>query len=145
MVEEAAGNERAVAEVVTVSNTVETCGGRSDRGRGRGNLKSYINNVDVTDPHRNFSSEEWDKLGSMRSIVLQMRTNSGRGSRDGRGGGRTQVSGDGQRNASSTSTINANVETATANQQSGDHSTVVSDITKQGSQNGQVFGRGAYT
>jgi hypothetical protein len=39
-------------------------------GRGRGNpRRTYANNVDITDPHRNFTSAEWEKLGTMRNYV----------------------------------------------------------------------------
>jgi hypothetical protein len=31
------------------------------------------NNVSITDPHRNFTSAEWERLGTMRSYVLQLR------------------------------------------------------------------------
>ena len=42
--------------------------GRDGRGRGRGTeRRTYANNVDISDPHRNFTSEEWDRFGSMRS------------------------------------------------------------------------------
>jgi hypothetical protein len=48
--------------------------GRDGRGRGRNNeRRTYVNNVDFTDPHRNFSSDEWDQLGTMRPYVLQLR------------------------------------------------------------------------
>ena len=121
-------------------------GGRGREGRGCGNYKSYIDIVDVTDPHRNFSAEEWDKLGTVRSVVLQMRMNSGRGNRDnGRGGGRNQGSSDGQRNASSATRANSNAATDNTNPQENDSSTVVSEITERGSQNGRGFSRGAYT
>ena len=121
-------------------------GGRGrDGNRGRGNRggtrRSYINNVDVTDPHRNFTADEWERLGSMRAVVLQMRSNNatGRGGRDGRGRGDS-----GQRNASSTTTATTTTvptEAITQNEQS----TVVSEMTERGSQNGRSFGRGAYT
>ncbi|KAI2492944.1 hypothetical protein MHU86_21583 [Fragilaria crotonensis] len=53
--------------------------GRDGRGRGRGNeRRTYANNVDITDPHRNFTSDEWERLGSMRSYVIQLRE-GGRG------------------------------------------------------------------
>jgi hypothetical protein len=45
--------------------------GRDGHGRGRGNEpKSYANNVDRTDPHRNFTPDEWERLGSLRSYVF---------------------------------------------------------------------------
>ena len=48
--------------------------GRGDRGRGNGRTKSYINDVDVTDPNHNFTAAEWEKHGTMRSFVLQIVT-----------------------------------------------------------------------
>jgi hypothetical protein len=111
-------------------------GGRDGRGRGRG-LKTYINNVDCTDIHRNFTSDEWERLGNMRSYVLQARE-SGRGGRGSRAPGRGQEQG--QRNASATSTTTATAATADNAEQS-----VVSEITERGSQNGRGFGRGAYS
>ena len=51
-------------------------GGRGNgrgRGRGRGNpRRTYANNVDIIDPHRNYTSTEWGKLGTMRNYVLQL-------------------------------------------------------------------------
>ena len=47
--------------------------GRDGHRRRRGNeRKTYANNVDNTDPHRNFTPDEWERLGSMRSYVLQL-------------------------------------------------------------------------
>jgi hypothetical protein len=64
-------------------------GQRSGRSTGRGRTNSrtraYIDNVDVTDPHRNFTVAEWEKLGTMRGLVLQMRESGGRGSCGGNG------------------------------------------------------------
>ena len=59
--------------------------GRSTgRGRTNGRSRAYINNVDVTDPHRNFTATEWEKLGTMRGVALQMREGaSNRGGRRG--------------------------------------------------------------
>ena len=112
--------------------------GRGGRGRGHGRTKSYINNVDVTDPHRNFTSAEWEKLGNMRNIVLQMREGGGRG---GRGGNDNRSSTNSTATATRTTSVvstNDN-DNATTNDQS-----VVSEITERGSQNGRSFGRGAY-
>jgi hypothetical protein len=53
------------------------------RGQNNGRTFAYINNVDVTDPHRNFTAAEWEKLGTMRGVVLQMREGGGRGDRGG--------------------------------------------------------------
>jgi hypothetical protein len=50
--------------------------GRDGRGRGRGRSnerKTYANIVAISDPHRNLISDEWERLGSMRSYVLQLR------------------------------------------------------------------------
>jgi hypothetical protein len=55
--------------------------GRGGRGRTNGRTRAYINNVDVNDPHRNFTATEWEKLGTMRGVVLQMRESGGRGGR----------------------------------------------------------------
>ena len=60
--------------------------GRGGRGCGSGRMRSYINEVNVTDPNRNFSAAEWEKLGTMRGVVLRMREengSAGRGSRSG--------------------------------------------------------------
>lgn len=118
------------------------------RGGGRDDRKIVINNVDVvTDPHRNFTTEEWEQRGPARSHVLQLRnTSSGRGSCEvgGCGGGRGSSSG-GQQNASSTSTTASNNDTPNSQQQVSEQSTVVSELTERGSQNGRGFGRGAYT
>jgi hypothetical protein len=57
--------------------------GRGQNGRGswRGNKsKTFANNVDITDPHRNFTLDEWERLGSIHSYVLQLR-DGGRGGR----------------------------------------------------------------
>jgi hypothetical protein len=115
-------------------------GGRGRDGRGRGRSserKTYANNVDITDPHRNFSADEWDRLGSMRSYVMQLR--EGRG---GRGRGDQSQHGDSVRNASSTTATTTN-EAGSPPGRPADQS-IVSDITERGSQNGRSFGRGAY-
>lgn len=105
-----------------------------------------MNNVDVTDPHRNFTSDEWDKLGSGgRAYVLRLRDApaGGRGGRDGgRGGGPGR--GDGQRNASAASTATNTTNNDQATAQHGNDQSVVSEITERGSQHGRNFGRGAY-
>ncbi|KAI2500889.1 hypothetical protein MHU86_13609 [Fragilaria crotonensis] len=81
--------------------------GRDGRGRGRGNARrTFANNVDITDPHRNFSSEEWEQLGSMRSYVLQLRE-GGRGGR-GRGDGNSNSHSTTNRSTSSVTTGNNN-------------------------------------
>jgi hypothetical protein len=103
-----------------------------------------MNNVDVTDPHRNFTSDEWDKLGSGgRAYVLRLRDApaSSRGGWDGGRGGGPDRSDGSQRNASAAST--ATNDQATAQRES--DQSVVSELTERGSQHGRNFGRGAYT
>ena len=115
--------------------------GRDGRGRGRNNeRRTYANNVDITDPHRNFTSDEWDRLGTMRSYVLQLRD----GGRGGRGrGDRNQTNNTNRTVGSATATNNTTTNDNAANNAPADQS-VVSEITERGSQNGRSFGRGAY-
>ena len=75
----------------------------------------------------------------MRGVVLQMRKS---GSRGGRGCNATQslTNSTAQRTASFVSVNSGTTnENATTN-----YSSVVSEITERGSQNGRSFGRGAY-
>ena len=119
--------------------------GRDGRGRGRCNeRKSYANNVDITDPHRNFTPDEWERLGSMRSYVLQLQ-DGGRGDR-----GRSDHSyqsyqgSNANRTTSGVSATNTNpYDSANTTNAPADQS-VVSEISERGSQNGRGFGRGAY-
>ena len=112
--------------------------GRDGRGRGRNNdRRTYANNVDITDPHRSFSSEEWDRLGTMRSYILQLRE----GGRGGRGRGDRNQS---DRTVGSATATNNTASSNVNNNASGDQQSVVSEISARGSQNGRGFGRGAY-
>jgi hypothetical protein len=58
-------------------------GGRSSRGgyggRGHGGRSHYLHGVDITNPNRNFSSEEWNKLrdNNALSIIHQLRGERG--------------------------------------------------------------------
>ena len=112
--------------------------GRGGRGRTNGRpTRAYINSMDVTDPHRNFTSAEWEKLDAMRRVVIQMR--------DGNNGGRG-----GNDNRSTTSTINRTTSGVSANGNANDENniasneaSVVSDMAEQGLPNGRSFGRGA--
>ena len=97
--------------------------------------RTYANNVDISDPHRNFTSDEWDRLGSMRSYVLQLR--------DGRGGRGRGDQGSTTNRTTTSSVAAANTTSETTNATNADQS-VVSEITERGSQNGRSFGRGAY-
>ena len=67
-------------------------GGRNYQGRGgrAHTTRNSINGIDVTDPNRNFTAQEWEALAPNggRTIVLQMREcANGRGGRDGHGRG----------------------------------------------------------
>ena len=77
---------------VSATGSDDTSGGRgqagsgrlgqrgSRGGRGRGNpRRTYANNVDITDPHCNFTSAEWEKHGTICNYVLQLREGGGRG------------------------------------------------------------------
>ena len=114
--------------------------GRDGRGRGRNNeRRTYANNVDITDAHRSFTSDEWEQLGTMRSYILQLRE----GGRGGHGrGDRNQTNSTNRTVGCTTATNNTNNDKATNNVPA-DRS-VVSEITERGSQNGRSFGRGAY-
>ena len=95
--------------------------------------------VDVTDPHRNFTAAEWEKLGTMRSVVLRMRDGNGSGGRGGRGGNESRSP------TNSTNRTTSGVSAAeTSNNYGNAEASVVSEITERGSQNGRSFGRGAY-
>ena len=120
--------------------------GRDGRGRGtgRGQMRVKMNNVDITDPHRTFTPDEWVRLGSGRAYVIQLR--QGRAGRDGGRGPGGRV---GERNASSATTSNttnatSGVEDTTQNANGRGDQSVVSNLTECGSQNGRSFGRGAY-
>jgi hypothetical protein len=96
-------------------------------GRTNGRARAYIKNIDVTDPHRNFTAAEWEKLGTMRDVVLQMRESGGRCSRGGNDI-RSLTKSTAQHTASVVS-VNGNTvnENATTNNNS-----VVSEITERG-------------
>ena len=79
-------------------SAVDSNSGRSNCGRacrggggyGRGNQRVRTNNVDVTDPHRNFQAEEWETLGSGGcAYVLQLRETPSGGRDKGRDAGRS--------------------------------------------------------
>jgi hypothetical protein len=117
-------------------------GGRNYQRRGgrtynRGNT---INGIDVTDPNRNFTAQEWEALGPNggRTMVMQMRERANnRGGRDGRGRGREQARGRGN--------AGRNVSFAGVNDQTEDTSELTNtQNSERGGRNGRGFGRGAY-
>jgi len=114
--------------------------GGDSRGRGGrgGSRRMQINGVDVTDPTRNFTADEWERLGTARSYVTQQRTRTGRGGRTGGRNSNGNGNSDGQRNASATNTTSDGNTVATTNSESN------TTISERGSQNGRGFGRGAY-
>ena len=102
-------------------------------------MKLYINEVDVTDPNRNFTAAEWEKLGTMRGVVLRMCKGNGSAGRGGRGGNDSHSpTNNTNRTTSGVSATDSNNGNKTA------EASVVSEITERGSQNGRSFGRGAY-
>ena len=115
--------------------------GRANRGTsGRGNSqKVQINGVDVSDPTRNFTPDEWERLGNARAFITQQRSRSGRG-----GLGvynRDKIS---QRNASASHVSESTAGNTTINQ-TDSQSQGNTTISERGSQNGRSFGRGAYS
>ena len=94
--------------------------------------------MDVTDPHRNFTSAEWEKLGTMRRVVIQMRD----GNNSGRGGNNNRSTTSNTNRT--TSGVSANNNTNDDNNTASNEASVVSDMTERGSQNGRSFGRGAF-
>jgi hypothetical protein len=97
-------NKRSIGATTTNSRNTRGGGGRANnRGRnnGRGNnsgnnrMKVMMNGVDVSDIHRNFTADEWDKLRLVggHTYIYQRReylNNRGSGRFSGRGGGRGQ-------------------------------------------------------
>ena len=117
--------------------------GRGGRDTGRGGQPVRLNGIDVTDPNRSFSPQEWDRLGNARSFVINQRNyvNNRPTGRDGGRGGRYGNYG-GQRDAQTRTT--SATQSTTAETNANDDTTQVSALTERGSQNGRGFGRGAY-
>ena len=122
-------------------------GSRTGSGRGRfggraggRGFANTINGVDVSDPTRGFSDDEWERLrlnGGRQYIINARERMNGRGGRGGRGreggGGRFA-----QRNA-------AEVESSNRQEQEQDADSVPSGRgNERGGRNGRGFGRGAY-
>ena len=64
-------------------------GGGGRVGRGNNKNKNYLNGVDVSDPSRSLSPEEWQKLRDRNHVkyIISMRDKAaGRGGRGGQGG-----------------------------------------------------------
>ena len=103
---------------------------RDGRGRGRGQGRVVINGIDVSDPTRSFTDEEWDALrpnGGLVYVHQQRERIHGRGPGQGRGRGQ------GGRNISSLETETHDTSENPRN-----------DTNDRGGRNGGRFGRGAY-
>ena len=118
-------------------------GNRDGRGRsghggcGHTSTSHVINGIDISDPNRSFTAQEWDSLGHGRAIVMQLREhNQGRGrGRNAHGRGRGGGCGNEERNV-------AAVETN--EQETPDDATRMNNRNDRGGRNGHGFGRGAY-
>ena len=102
-------NKRSIGAATSNTRNTRGGGGRGgNRGRNsaRGNysgskrMKVMMNGVDVSDIHRNYTSEEWDKLRLVggHTYIYQRRdylNNRGSGRFDGRGGGGRSAGGRG--------------------------------------------------
>ena len=117
-------------------------GGRGGRGDDRCTM---INGVDVSDPTRAFTDDEWNRLAfnGGHQYVYQARDRmngrgrGGRGNRDGRGGNR-----DGGRGRSVGAVGSAGNESGTGEGTTGDSG--AGGNGDRGGRNGRGFGRGAY-
>ena len=111
-------------------------GGRGRYGRGgRNSGSNTINGVNITDPSRMFTGDEWQALGQNgRSTVLRARTH-GRGGRNGRGRGGANE----ERTVGAASVVTDNTNDDEANTRNSDN-----PVTERGGRNGRGFGRGAY-
>ena len=117
--------------------------GRGSAGRGRGGRGNthIMNGIDVSDPTRNFTNQEWEALGaSNRSLILQMRNRPNNTNAGGRGRGRGREHNDNTRNTS------ANVSAVTFEGDAPEQNSNPSDGSRseRGGRNGRGFGRGAY-
>ena len=109
-------------------------GGRGCRGgrggRGNNKNKNYLNGVDVSDPSRSFSPEEWQKLqdrNHVKYIISMHDKAAGRGSRGSQGGRGKGRGGCRKRSISSTAQDDSDQQES-----------------NKGSQNGSSFGRGSH-
>ena len=119
--------------------------GRGGAGRGRGgNNTNVINGIDISNPTRNFTSQEWEALGPGRALVMQMRNRANGQNNNNNGGGRGRGRGrghsDNNRNASAT------VSSVTFEDEVQEQDGTQSEGTRneRGGRNGRGFGQGAY-
>ena len=135
-------------------------GGGRGRGRGRGELGQYqrpdgghsINGVDISDPRRDFSDDEWNQLGREgRAFIFRKREEPPRSARGDRGRGRGR-GGRGRDNRAGRGGgggggRGANVGALHQQQQGqgGQQQDQQQETGQRGGQSGRGFGRGAYT
>ena len=103
-------------------------------------MTHIIIGIDVSDPNRNFTANEWEALGTNngRATVLQLRVcNYTQGNRDGHGRTRGRGRGNSTRNVSATGVDEANHD----DEPGENNGTRSSD---RGGRNGRGFGHGAY-
>ena len=111
-------------------------GGRGGRGGRQGGRGNQFNGVNISDPYRLFTGNEWQQLGPQGQAYVrslrEQQSGGGRGDYRGGGGG-CQEGREGRRGVSS-----AHVE--------GQHQEVQADgaVSERGAQNGRGFGRGRY-
>lgn len=118
-------------------------GGRGGRGRGGrgggggGGNRTEINGVDVSNPTRDFSTEEWNALGADGWRYVQSARDRINGAKTGRGGDRGRGRGGGGGDRSIGAVAKDKHDTDSGEQDSGSG--------ERGSKNGRNFGRGAYS
>jgi hypothetical protein len=108
-------------------------------GGSGGGAQVIINGIDVTDPNRNSTAQEWEALGpnNGQDIVLQMSERvSSRGNHDGRCRGRGRGRGGNERNIGAVG--------AEEHEQEGEGTPANNAGGDRGRRNGLGFGRGAY-
>jgi hypothetical protein len=109
-----------------------SCRGQDGRGRGRGNeRKTFANNIDITDLHRNFTPDKRERRGFMRSYVLQLQ-DGGRGGCGSRSN-QTYQGSNANQTASSRSAANRNSNNSVNATNLPADQLVVSKISEQGS------------
>ena len=102
-----------------------------------------INGIDVSNPTRNFTAQEWETLGpANRTLVMEMR-NRARG--QGRGtGGRRRGRGRGRGNDDGGQSVNVSSVTFENDDQEHNSGQPEGTQSERGGRNGCGFGRGAY-
>jgi hypothetical protein len=118
-------------------------GGHSGRGGRRGGGRAIINGVDVSDPFRTFSGDEWEQLrhNGGRDYVNNARQRSGNHNRNLQGRGRDGHGG--QRIVSEVET-HRRQQNQDTDEHGNDNEQDTPGAGDRGGRNGRGFGRGAY-